>query len=71
MVHSTTGMDNSPSIFEGIWKGSIFRLEILLSDGAHGPVVFFIIPSVNVFENIDMGVLTFNVPQINSFSYIK
>ena len=40
----------------------IFRLGRLLSGGARGPGVFFIIPCVDVYEKIDMRTQTFDVP---------
>ena len=40
----------------------MFRLGLLLSGGARGPGVFFIVPCVDIVEIIDMRVQTFNVP---------
>ena len=40
----------------------IFRLGRLLSGGARGPGVFFIIPCVDIYEKIDLRVRNFNVP---------
>ncbi len=40
----------------------IFRLGRLLSGGARGPGVFFIIPCVDIYEKIDMRVQNFDVP---------
>jgi len=40
----------------------IFRLGKLLSGGARGPGVFFIIPCVDIFEKIDMRTATHEVP---------
>ena len=40
----------------------IFRLGRLLSGEAKGPGVFFIIPCVDNYENIDRRVRNFNVP---------
>merc|ERR1719471_1471109 len=40
----------------------IFRLGRLLSGGARGPGVFFIIPCVDMFEKIDLRVQNFDVP---------
>ena len=40
----------------------IFRLGRLLSGGARGPGVFFIIPCVDIFEKIDFRVQNFDVP---------
>merc|ERR1739847_17210 len=43
-------------------RAVIFRLGRLLSGGARGPGVFFIIPCVDVYEKIDMRTQTFDVP---------
>ena len=43
-------------------RAVMFRLGLLLSGGARGPGVFFIIPCVDIYEIIDMRVQTFNVP---------
>ena len=40
----------------------IFRLGRLLSGGAKGPGVFFIIPCLDVYEKIDMRTATYDVP---------
>ena len=40
----------------------MFRLGLLLSGGARGPGVFFIIPCVDIVEIVDMRVQVFNVP---------
>jgi len=40
----------------------IFRLGRLLSGGARGPGVFFIIPCVDIYEKIDLRVQNFDVP---------
>jgi hypothetical protein len=40
----------------------MFRLGRLLSGGARGPRVFFIIPCVDIYEKIDLRVRNFNVP---------
>ena len=40
----------------------MFRLGLLLSGGARGPGVFFIIPCVDIIEIVDMRVQVFNVP---------
>ena len=40
----------------------IFRLGRLLTGGARGPGVFFIIPCVDVYEKIDMRSQTFEIP---------
>ena len=40
----------------------IFRLGRLLSGGARGPGVFFIIPCVDIYEKIDMRTSTYEIP---------
>ena len=43
-------------------RSVIFRLGRLLSGGARGPGVFFIIPCVDTYEKIDMRTATYDVP---------
>merc|ERR1719309_315184 len=43
-------------------RAVIFRLGLLLTSGARGPGVFFIIPCVDMYEKIDMRTQTYNVP---------
>ena len=43
-------------------RAVIFRLGRLLSGGARGPGVFFVIPCVDMYEKIDMRTQTFDVP---------
>jgi regulator of protease activity HflC (stomatin/prohibitin superfamily) len=43
-------------------RAVIFRLGRLLSGGACGPGVFFIIPCVDTYEKIDMKSQTFEIP---------
>merc|ERR1711953_498032 len=43
-------------------RSVIFRLGRLLSGGARGPGVFFIIPFVDIYEKIDMRSQTFEIP---------
>ena len=43
-------------------RAVMFRLGLLLSGGARGPGVFFIIPCVDIYEKIDLRVRNFNVP---------
>ena len=43
-------------------RAVIFRLGRLLSGGARGPGVFFIIPCVDIFEKIDMRTMTYEIP---------
>ena len=43
-------------------RAVIFRLGRLLSGGARGPGVFFVIPCVDVYEKIDMRSQTYEIP---------
>merc|ERR1719379_954368 len=43
-------------------RSVIFRLGRLLTGGARGPGVFFIIPCVDTYEKIDMRSQTFEIP---------
>jgi len=43
-------------------RAVMFRLGMLLSSGARGPGVFFIIPCTDLVEIVDMRVQVFNVP---------
>ena len=43
-------------------RAVIFRLGRLLTGGARGPGVFFIIPCVDVYEKIDMRTTTYEIP---------
>ena len=43
-------------------RAVIFRLGRLLTGGARGPGVFFIIPCVDTYEKIDMRSQTFEIP---------
>merc|ERR1711923_346396 len=43
-------------------RAVIFRLGRLLTGGARGPGVFFVIPCVDVYEKIDMRSQTFEIP---------
>jgi len=43
-------------------RAVIFRLGRLVSGGARGPGVFFIIPCVDVYEKIDMRTQTYEIP---------
>ena len=43
-------------------RAVIFRLGRLLTGGARGPGVFFIIPCLDVYEKIDMRSQTFEIP---------
>ena len=48
--------------FQEYERAVIFRLGRLLTGGARGPGVFFIIPCVDVYEKIDMRSQTFEIP---------
>ena len=43
-------------------RAVIFRLGRLVTGGARGPGVFFIIPCVDIYEKIDMRTATFEIP---------
>jgi len=43
-------------------RAVIFRLGHLLTGGARGPGVFFIIPCVDIYEKIDMRTNTYEIP---------
>jgi len=43
-------------------RAVIFRLGRLLTGGARGPGVFFVIPCVDVYEKVDMRSQTFEIP---------
>ena len=43
-------------------RAVIFRLGRLVTGGARGPGVFFIIPCVDVYEKIDMRTTTYEIP---------
>ena len=43
-------------------RAVIFRLGRLLTGGARGPGVFFVIPCVDVYEKIDMRSQTYEIP---------
>ena len=60
--------------FEEYEKTVIFRLGRILTGGARGPGVFFIIPCVDIYEVIDMRVQNFSVPPQevkSSFFFLK
>ena len=50
------------SIFQEYERAVIFRLGRLLTGGARGPGVFFVIPCLDVYEKIDMRTSTYDVP---------
>ena len=43
-------------------RAVIFRLGRLLSGGARGPGVFFVIPCVDLYEKIDLRTNTYEIP---------
>ena len=43
-------------------RAVIFRLGRLVTGGARGPGVFFVIPCLDVYEKIDMRTCTYDVP---------
>ena len=48
--------------FQEYERAVIFRLGRLVTGGARGPGVFFIIPCVDVYEKIDMRTTTYEIP---------
>ena len=54
--------DTLMTISQEYERAVIFRLGRLLTGGARGPGVFFIIPCVDVFEKIDMRTMTYEIP---------
>ena len=48
--------------FQEYERAVIFRLGRLLTGGARGPGVFFVIPCVDVYEKIDMRSQTYEIP---------
>ena len=51
-----------PSCDQEYERAVIFRLGRLLTGGARGPGVFFIIPCVDIYEKIDMRTATYEIP---------
>ena len=43
-------------------RAVIFRLGRLVSGGARGPGVFFVIPCLDTYEKLDMRTATYDVP---------
>ena len=52
-------------------RAVIFRLGRLLSGGARGPGVFFIIPCVDIYEKIDMRTATYEIPPQEVYLYTE
>ena len=48
--------------FQEYERAVIFRLGRLLTGGARGPGVFFILPCVDVYEKIDLRTATYEIP---------
>ena len=53
------GAKDQPQEYE---RAVIFRLGRLVTGGARGPGVFFVIPCLDVYEKIDMRTATYDVP---------
>ena len=49
-------------LFQEYERAVIFRLGRLLTGGARGPGVFFVIPCVDVYEKIDLRTATYEIP---------
>ena len=62
MPRSLTKYNHLFQVVKEYERAVIFRLGRLLSGGARGPGVFFIIPCVDVYEKIDMRTTTFEIP---------
>ena len=60
-------------IFQEYERAVIFRLGRLVTGGARGPGVFFIIPCVDVYEKIDMRTTTYEIPpqEVNKDRFSK
>ena len=59
-IFFTTILDtNFPQEYE---RAVIFRLGRLLTGGARGPGVFFIIPCLDIYQKIDMRTSSYDVP---------
>ena len=60
--HHLDSLEPKMSLVQEYERSVIFRLGRLLSGGARGPGVFFIIPCVDTYEKIDMRSMTFEIP---------
>lgn len=49
-------------LYQEYERAVIFRLGRLLTGGARGPGVFFVIPCVDVYEKIDLRTATYEIP---------
>ena len=61
---------NDPIPLQEYERAVIFRLGRLLTGGARGPGVFFIIPCVDTYVKIDMRSMTFEIPPQEVCPYI-
>ena len=60
--HPLDSLEPKMSHVQEYERSVIFRLGRLLSGGARGPGVFFIIPCVDTYEKIDMRTATYEIP---------
>ena len=60
--HHLDSLEPKMSLVQEYERSVIFRLGRLLSGGARGPGVFFIIPCVDTYEKIDMRTATYEIP---------
>ena len=61
-VFGFTRVDRKCILSQEYERAVIFRLGRLVSGGAKGPGVFFVIPCLDVYEKIDMRTATYDVP---------
>ena len=52
-------------------RAVMFRLGLLLSGGARGPGVFFILPCVDTYEKVDMRTHNYEIPPQEVKNFIK
>ena len=50
------------SVCQEYERAVIFRLGRLVTGGARGPGVFFVIPCVDVYEKVDLRTNTYEIP---------
>ena len=60
--HNNSGNISNVMPHQEYERAVIFRLGRLLTGGARGPGVFFVIPCVDMYEKIDMRSQTFEIP---------
>ena len=53
---------NTDLLLQEYERAVIFRLGRLLSGGAKGPGVFFIIPCIDIYQKIDMRTASYEIP---------